>query len=45
MQATPDDRLLKVWKCLEQFWWIYPPIPNWSQDAYQEIWKDLNKII
>ena len=24
---------------------IYHQIPTWSQDTYQETWKDLDKII
>ena len=23
---------------------LYPPIPTWNQDTYQETWKDLDKI-
>ena len=45
MQVSSDDGLWKVWKGLEKFWQIYPPTPTWSQDTYQETWKDLNKII
>ena len=45
MQVTPDDGLWKVRKHLGQFLSIYPPIPTWNQDAYQETWKSLIKII
>ena len=45
MQATPDDGRWKVRKPSGQFWYIHPPIPIWNQDAYQETWKDLPKII
>ena len=44
MQETPDDGLWMVQKRLGQFWFIHPQIPNWNQDTYQEIWKDLNII-
>ena len=39
------DGLWKVRKCSGQFWQIYPPIPTWNQDTYQETWKDIDKII
>ena len=45
MQTTTDDGPWKVPKRSGQFWEIRSPIPTWNQDAYQETWKDLNKII
>ena len=42
MQATPDDGLWRVWNRSGQIWEIYPPIPTWNQDTYQETRKDLN---
>ena len=45
MQVSPDDGLYKIRKFSGQFWKIYPPIPAWNQDIYQETWKALNRII